>query len=259
MRTDEHIDAVRREGELLATAVEDGDLSAPITYCPNWTVADLVRHIGVVHRRVAAVVRDARAEPPPFDPVERTKVIGPVPDDDASLLDWFRDGHGRLVETLRAAPADLECWTFIPSPRPLAFWARRQAHETAIHRLDAQQPLGRRADFSAAFAADGVDELLIAILGASRGRRGDKVIKADSPVAMQVHASDTGQHWTVRLGPNGVQANTDPEPADCLVTAAANVLYPLLWNRLDPDTEADAVIIEGDPAVFDLWRKAVTI
>lgn len=253
MRTDEHIEAVQREGELLATAVEHADPARPIAHCPNWTVADLARHIGTVHRRVTAVVRDARPEP--LDPAETARLIGPIPDDDAALPGWFRDGHRALVETLRAAPADLRCWAFVPTSAPLAFWARRQAHETAIHRLDAQEPLGRRDDFAPEFAADGVDELLVAILGASRGRRGNRTITADSPVAMHVHASDTGQHWTVRLGPDGVRTSTEPEPADCVVTAPAGVLYPLLWNRLD----AGAATVEGDPGVLDLWRNTVTI
>jgi len=39
---------------------------------------------------------------------------------------------------LSAAPPDLRCWTFLPAPSPLAMWARRQAHETTVHRVDAE-------------------------------------------------------------------------------------------------------------------------
>lgn len=38
----------------------------------------------------------------------------------------------------RWAAGYVDCWTFLDAPSPLAFWARRQAHETAIHRADAQ-------------------------------------------------------------------------------------------------------------------------
>ncbi|MER6443505.1 hypothetical protein ABT275_45720 [Streptomyces sp. NPDC001185] len=39
----------------------------------------------------------------------------------------------------------MTCWTFNPArvPSPLAFWTRRQAHETAVHRYDAEAATGR--------------------------------------------------------------------------------------------------------------------
>lgn len=58
--------------------------------------------------------------------------------DDAELIGAYRSGHAALVAALRSADPDLECATFMPAPSPLAFWARRQAHGTAIHRYDAQ-------------------------------------------------------------------------------------------------------------------------
>jgi uncharacterized protein (TIGR03083 family) len=61
---------------------------------------------------------------------------------DAELLGWFRDGHAELVRALRSADPRLSCWTFLPAPSSLAFWARRQAHETAIHRADAESAAG---------------------------------------------------------------------------------------------------------------------
>ncbi|MGC0381054.1 uncharacterized protein (TIGR03083 family) [Streptomyces sp. SAI-129] len=83
--------------------------------------------------------------------------------DGTPLLTWFREGHGRLVDTLAGAAPDVRCWHFLPAPSPLAFWARRQAHETAVHRIDAEsarggEPTGVGVDF----AVDGVDELLCA-------------------------------------------------------------------------------------------------
>src|SRR5262249_53658636 len=57
----------------------------------------------------------------------------------AELPGWFREGHAALVQALSVAGPDLNCWAFLAAPSPLAFWARRQAHETAIHRVDAGQ------------------------------------------------------------------------------------------------------------------------
>ena len=61
-------------------------------------------------------------------------------------------------------------------PSPLAFWARRQAHETAVHRYDAQSaapggPPAPAGAFDPAFAADGVDELIMGFAARRRYRR----------------------------------------------------------------------------------------
>ena len=71
------------------------------------------------------------------DGIDRAGILGRGPAD-AGLIAAYRDGHAALVAALRDADPDLECATFMPAPSPLAFWARRQAHETAIHRYDAQ-------------------------------------------------------------------------------------------------------------------------
>src|ERR1700729_3712809 len=77
---------------------------------------------------------------------------------DADLIAAYRDGHAALVATLRDADPDLECATFMPAPSPLAFWARRRAHEPPTPRYAAQSPLSGAppapaAAFDPAFAA----------------------------------------------------------------------------------------------------------
>lgn len=56
-----HIDAVRREGGLLADSV--ADLEAAVPTCPGWTVRDLVRHQGEVHRWAPVWLRRPPPEP----------------------------------------------------------------------------------------------------------------------------------------------------------------------------------------------------
>ena len=44
--------ALRVEGNAFLAAVsEPGVVSAPVPSCPDWTVGDLVRHLGAVYRR----------------------------------------------------------------------------------------------------------------------------------------------------------------------------------------------------------------
>src|SRR5690349_6652723 len=139
METAEFLTTLDREGRLLAAAAAEAGTDAKVPTCPEWQVADLLRHTGAVHRWAAALVADGHTAPRP---------LGDGPDlDGAELVAWYRDSHRLLVDTLAAAPADLECWTFHPAPcpSPLAFWTRRQAHETAVHRYDAESARGGTA------------------------------------------------------------------------------------------------------------------
>src|SRR5919109_4979290 len=96
---------------------------------------DLIQHMGDVHRWAAAHV--AQKRPEPIGRGELAAVAGPLPSD-ADLLVWFRRGHADLLRTLRTADPDTQCWSFMAAPSPVAFWARRQAHETGIHRADSE-------------------------------------------------------------------------------------------------------------------------
>lgn len=247
MEFTEHIQALRREGRLLGAAAARADLGTPIPTCPEWTMRDLVRHVGDVHRWAAAHVADRRA-----DPVRREElaaVAGPLPEDDR-LLEWFAEGHASLLHTLETADPDMECWTFLPAPSSAAFWARRQAHETGIHRADAESPAGVISPFDASFAVDGIEEMLFGFLLRSNEAGG-----VDVPTSLSLQAEDTGDEWLVRLGPEGVEATRGHDGADCSVRGSASLVHLLLWNRVAPGD----LDVSGDQSVLKLWRENVQI
>jgi uncharacterized protein (TIGR03083 family) len=239
-----HISALEDEGTLLAEAAAKAGLDAQVPSCPDWQVRDLVQHVGQVHRWAHSYVSTGRTTPPDANDSPAT----PPGDDD--LLDWFNDGHRALVTALREAPGDLDCWAFLAAPSPRAFWARRQAHETAIHRADAQLAAGMRPDYDAAFAADGTDELLLGFLARPRGR-----LVSDPRVRLGLRADDTGDVWTMTIGPESRDTVRAAQDADCTVTGRAADLYQLLWNRGD----ATACKVEGDSSLLELWRDNAKI
>jgi uncharacterized protein (TIGR03083 family) len=246
MKITEHIDALQREGRLLAAAAMRTELDAPIPTCPDWRMRDLIRHVGGVHRWATGYVRDRHTE---WEDGDLDDIVATWPAD-LDLIDWFREGHIRLVHTLASAPPDLDCFTFLAAPSPLAMWARRQAHETAMHRVDAESPGSTITEFHPAFAADGVDELLSCFI--TRPRRAPKV---SSPRSIQVHATDTGDDWHLQISSEAVVTSRSSSPADCTITAAAGDLYLLLWNRR---SDAD-ISVDGDRDLLALWREGVQI
>ncbi|MGI5351781.1 maleylpyruvate isomerase family mycothiol-dependent enzyme [Streptomyces sp. CA-250714] len=246
MENSEFIDVLRREGRLFADAVEQADPTAPVPSCPDWSVRDLATHLGTVHRWATGFVRDGRTERVwPSEPPGAEELP------DKELAPWLREGHGLLVEALEAAPDDLSCWTFIPAPSPLAFWARRQAHETAVHRVDAELALGvPLSPLPAAFAADGTDELLCGFYP----RRGTPEGFAAEPRTVYVRATDVpGAAWTVFLGdPARADRVTGPPAApDCVYEGTAGDLYLALWNRLP----LEDLTLSGDVSVAHRWRE----
>jgi len=257
MEVAEYIDALDCEGALLAAAAERAGLLAAVPTCPGWRVRDLLRHQGHVHRWAGRFVAEALATSVP-EPGEAEVLAGGPPD--RELLGWFRAGHTALVEALRAAPADLECWTFLPAPSPRAFWARRQAHETAIHRVDAELAAGDVVTQVAAdFAASGVDELIMGFFGRDQRRLSAEQRTGRHP-SVRVRATDVTAEWLVTLTEDGARAASVRRgggDADCRLEGPAAGLYLLLWNRIDP--VAGQVTVGGDPAVLESWRAGMRV
>jgi uncharacterized protein (TIGR03083 family) len=258
MEIAEHIDALSREGDRMADAAERAGLDAPVPPCSPWLVKDLLRHTGHVHRWAAQHITERPGQM--LDgPSEEEMLAGGA--DDAELLAWFRAGHAALAQTLAAADPGLECATFMAAPSPLAFWARRQAHETAIHRADAESASGATPGYEPAFAADGIDEL---IMGFGRRRKyapaGLDPKTADGG-ALRVLAADTGDAWLVeahegRLQPRRDTAG-DTDDAGCTLTGPASGVYLYLWNRAD--AARAGVTVTGDPAVLSAWQASVRV
>ncbi|MFK8911656.1 maleylpyruvate isomerase family mycothiol-dependent enzyme [Streptomyces sp. YS-3] len=244
MDTADLINALDREGRLLALAAGTAGTDAPVPTCPDWHVRDLLRHTGTVHRWAASYITEGHTA---FHPSGAEPAL-----DGRELIDWFGEGHRALVDALSAAPKDLECWQFMPAPSPLAFWARRQAHETAVHRADAESARG--GDFTAPdpeFAVDGIDELLLAFHGREKSR-----VRTSTPRTLRVRAADADAVWTVRLS-EGVPLTVrdDDGPADCELGGSAYDLYLALWNRLP----LSRVTVAGDASLAGLWREKSAI
>ena len=255
MEIAEHIDALRRQGELLADAAERAGLDAAVPPCPPWLVRDLLRHTGYVHRWAARHITERPGQVLDGPPEAEILKGGPA---DSELLAWFRAGHAALTETLATADPALECATFMAAPSALAFWARRQAHETAIHRADAEFAAGATPGYPAAFAADGIDEL---IMGFGRRRKYQPGASAEGG-RLHVLAADTGGAWSVeaqegRLQPRRDTGDDAADGAGCTVSGAASGVYLYLWNRAS--AARAGVTVTGDPGLLGSWQSSVRV
>ncbi len=250
VEVDGWIETLRGEGARMTAAARAMSADAPVPTCPGWAARDLLRHMGGIHRWAASFVAEARAEP---GSQTLEEIAGGWPGDE-ELADWFEAGYLRLVTVLEAAPPDVQCWTFMAAPSPLAFWSRRQAHETAIHRVDAELAAGRTVShlsrWTPAFAADGIDELL-------RGfwPRRSTTARAETPVTLGVCCTDEADAWVVTMGPDGVHTELGIGEATCSVRGAAGDLYLALWNR----GGSESLQFEGDRAVLTQFGETMQV
>jgi uncharacterized protein (TIGR03083 family) len=242
------IEAVVEEGERVGVLAQElaagltparGGLDVPVPWVPAWRARDLVGHLGTVHRWATAILRAGHSERPPAEPTE-------TPPDDG-LLDWYATGLTRLVATLRDTPPDAPAWHMSPAAEKVAAsWARRQAHELLVHRMDLEAAAGvAHAPADPALVEDGVDELLTIVV--PRWAHTEPLNSADATVA--VTGTDTGRTWSVRVLRGRVTVVPDRSGTeDAHLTAPVPQLLLRLWGR-----PADVTVV-GEPAAEALLR-----
>ncbi|WP_199441601.1 maleylpyruvate isomerase N-terminal domain-containing protein [Umezawaea beigongshangensis] len=215
---------------------------APVPTCPGWTVFALVTHVGRAQTLAGAALRSAPDEPPA--PVRES------PEDFDELLTWWDERRATLVDRLRDTSPDAVLWGFA-GPVDVAWWARRQAHEIAIHRLDGEHAAEHAVApllYDPEFAADGVDEYLDLVLRHAAHRAPVEVTGR-----LLLHAADAERAWEVTLtageppvvgGVSGAATDTD-----CVVAGTADSVYRAVWRRPSGAVvSGDATLLSALPA-----------
>jgi uncharacterized protein (TIGR03083 family) len=238
-------DEIEASTETLAGLVHGADLTRQVPTCPEWTLRQLATHTGRGHRWAAEIVGTRSAEFIPFRQVPE----GRIPDDPALHAPWLRAGAALVIESVREAGSD-PVWTF-DGPQPASFWARRMAHETAVHRADAQITAGRVPEFDADLAADAIDEWLgfMAGIGASDSR----VDALPDGAVLHVHVTDDGVdgEWLVRRAGSTVSVESGHGKGDVVVRGPAGRVLLVLLRRVQPDDPQVEVL--GDAALLTGW------
>jgi uncharacterized protein (TIGR03083 family) len=253
LTADELIAVVDTEAAHFATEAERVLVTDPVPTCPGWTVGDLIVHLGGTHRWATAIVSRALQRNLPADE-EATLLRAPT--DPSALLPWFLLGAEEQVKALTAAPANLQAFKFLTGAPPARhFWARRQAHETTIHRVDmlaarlGRMPSTAEAAVALQTALDGVDELVSGFVPRRSSR-----LRTTEPFTMVISPTDAVAGWTVAVSdqPPVVSGDVDAA-AQSVISGTSAALYLGLWNRGDDVAENGTVDALGH------WREQVRI
>ena len=244
MNADGYLRSIRGDGQATLDAAGLG-LDAPVPTTPGWTVGDVVSHLGRVHRHKAHIVRELLVAEPPM--------VEPPPAD--SLLDWFAEGVHDLTEILSVTDPATPVHTWHEPDQTVGFWIRRMAHETLIHRVDAELGHGLNSPVGAELGADGVDEILDIFMGGypewAQVDRSSVVVGLESE----------GRRWRLRFGswsgtsPNsgreftdvaGIEFDTSDSKPSVVIRGPGDALDLFLWGR----GSADGLIVDGHPSVL---------
>jgi len=233
----EHIEAVERETSAFTRTLMRGDADAQVPSCPEWTLRDLAKHVGGVQGFWTHVLAEGTGRPKPaFDD---------EPGPSAGL--WLVQIGGFLVNELKAASADTKVWTWNPADQSAAFAARRMAHETAVHRFDAQMAIGKPEPIEPALAADGIEEIFVMVDAWPESGRGEGQ-------TLHLHSAE-GDEWLIAMNPDGLDIKREHAKGDLALRGAVSDLELVLYDR-PPIGDVERF---GDESVLDSWYRVFKI
>jgi uncharacterized protein (TIGR03083 family) len=255
---DQFFAEIRASAARLADIGSAHDPDLPVPSCPDWTLRQLATHVGRVHRWAAEIVSTRATERIPFD----SPPDGKYPGAPAERAGWLSAGADRVIAAITAA-RDEPVWAF-GRLAPASFWARRQSHETMVHRADAELAVGAAVVLDAVLAADGIDEWFGSVTERYR-QRGDGAgaLPVGAALAMQATGAGPAGEWLISSTPAGLRVQrgsagqhgagdvNSAAPADATVSGPADRLLLVLLRRRPADDPA--LTVTGDGALVTGW------
>ena len=232
----ELIATIRKEGEAILAAARFG-LDAPVPACEDWSVDELLLHLGRVYCRAATLVGERLTSQQDYPP---------APEPGIDPIDYLTDALDDLVDALTSAEADTPVWNWSGESQTAGFWARRMAHESAVHRYDAQRAHGVAQPVDDDLARDGLDEMIDVLL--------PRIVTRDEvslPSATFTFTTADDGSWTVRLGPDGVERLDIAKEPDVTVRGTPSALLLGAYNRI----KWTSLEVDGDATLLESWSQ----
>jgi uncharacterized protein (TIGR03083 family) len=232
----------------LRDAAATVELSVPVPTCPGWTMGDLVFHVAEVYLHKVTVMRTG----------EWPEQWPPPGADQEAELPLLGRGYGELIAEFSARQPSDATPTWYDPDQTVAFWIRRMAQETVVHRIDAELAAGLPVTaVPDDLAVDGVDEVLKRFLGYDAEGldrlEGGHLAGDGARDTITVLAGPAS--WTVRPSPRQVVvhdgASDNPR---VVIQAAPDPMLRWLWGRAG-EVDSEAVRLTGDPAWAAYLRR----
>lgn len=241
----DHVGVIESEGARVLAAYRSNP-DGRVPWSDRWTVRSVARHVAGSHHAVAVILADR-----PSADFEQAAAMPRIETNDPAFPEWFAANTERLLTQCRTVPPAAVCW----APHPLlagtaAYWTRRIAYDTLVHRWDAETGAGiAGAPMEPEIAADAVDELLDVGLRVTRA-----VTDAPAGPAIRLACADTPHVWHLDLSEVG-RLTIHAEPIDVAVTLRGTAEDVLLWLWRRIEIEGASIEVDGDRSVLARWTE----
>jgi len=242
MGTMDYLTCLRADYQRLAS-VSEAALESTVPTCPDWTVNDLVDHVAHVYLHKVECMRH-NAPPKPW----------PAPGlDQGPRLDLLHRAYDELSAEFATRAADSPTFAWYEPDQTVGFWMRRMAHETVIHRIDAELAAGVPSQpVPDELALDGIDEVLelfLAWRSTKWAEDFEAVLEPKQAGAVAVTAG--GRRWLVTWLPSGVVTAAPGGGApDAEISGSPEAVLRWLWRRSD-----EPVNVVGDQSKVEQLRR----
>ncbi len=234
MNTDSLLESLELFGNRMFT-VTDGKGSEAIKECPDWTVNDLMAHVGRVYGWVTSIIESGSLERPttPF----------PTPPENDNR-EWAMNRLSTLLRILRESDPMTPVWTF-GKDQNIGFFIRRMTHETLIHMRDAESIIDEFIEVDGDVACDGIDEYIDGALQRSMNPNKEFLYPDGS---IHLHRTDGEGEWLIEPSGNEIVVSRQHAKGDVAVRGSAISLLLYLWGREPQDLD-----IFGEAKIADAW------
>lgn len=245
---EQYLSHLHADHQLFTAAIPETPVDVPS--CPGWSTNDLVKHMAHVYLSQAFVVENGIQ-------AQNKEHLAHYPRTE-NFIEFMSWGFEAITKALDINRADRPTWSWHHSDQTVDFWFRRMAHETVIHRIDAEQAVGAVTRVDEALALDGVDEVLdfLPLLGSW-----PEVPNVDFGIVSIVATTSTNRKvWELNFTDHAATVSASAAPnsdARLVISGDAESMDLYLWGRIDSSNGRISITGEGEETFKQLMQVAV--
>ncbi len=247
--------AILEHTRRLADSAVAAGPDAAVTTTPEWTITNLVEHVGQTHHWVAEII-----ERRIVDPTQLPTAMAVLPADPDQWRAWLSDSAQRVTSACSDDAFDAPVFNAAGDERTgTQFWMSTVLNEAVVHGFDAAIAAERPADIDADIAAALISNHLAMLTSptwALQRPESAQTIRGTGQTLQWLAtdiADDTGV-WFVERRPDGAMALSPARQADVTVTGPARSLLLILTRRLPlSDPAAANISVDGDTDLAQHW------
>lgn len=249
MDTSAYVKAAVEQTRTLADWVHGKDAATPVPTCPDWTLADLVDHVGGVQRMLTVLVGERLT-----DPTKAFEGYTPGPADSGQWRDWLNDGVDEVSQAFASVTDETPVWDPTGNAAGVTFWSRRLLGEACVHRADAASALAVPYELEPELAVASLEDWLKTMTSRAywENRQGYGEAMRGDGQTLHFHATDAPGEWVARREADRIVLERTHTKADVAVRGPAADLLLVISRRRALDA-APALDVQGDRALFEHW------